>query len=61
MKTMDKQDYEWAVLVSQLENNSTFTEKQVWSICRAISSQRIDASNKISMLECILNSNPKQS
>lgn len=61
MQVTHEQDYEWAVLVSQLENNSTFTEKQVWSICSAIASQRIDASNKISMLERILNSNHKQS
>ena len=58
---MDKQDYEWAVLVSQLENNSTLTERQVWSICSAIASQHINATNKISMLKQILNSNHKQS
>lgn len=54
MQVTHEQDYEWAVLVSQLENNSTFTEKQVWSICSAIASQRIDASKKISILEKIL-------
>lgn len=58
---MDKQDYEWAVLVSQLEDNTTFTERQVWSICSAIANQRINVTNKISMLKQILNSNHKQS
>lgn len=61
MEITHEQDYKWAVLVSQLDNNSTFTEQQVSSICYAISNQRIDASKKISILETILSFNPKQS
>jgi hypothetical protein len=61
METIDRQEMYWANLMHQLENNTTFSERQFHSIGYIVSSLKVSTEKKISIIEEIIKLNPKQS